>query len=172
MDSVKLRSARLDDAEATRRIYNAEVISSTATFDLVPRSLDEQRRWLTARSGAHAVVVADDEHAGVVGFAALSPWKERPAYATSVEDSVYVHPPHQGRGIGKRLLGELLEVATAHGFHAVFARIVGEHEASIKLHAAFGFEVVGTEREVGRKFGRWLDVVVMELLLASGTGPG
>ncbi len=163
--AVKLRLARLDDAEATRQIYNAEVTSSTVTFDLVPRSLDEQREWLTARSGAHAVVVADDDTHGVVGFAALSPWKSRPAYATSVEDSVYVHPDHQGRGIGKTLLAELIDVATAHGFHAVFARIVGGHETSIKLHEAFGFDIVGTEREVGRKFGRWLDVVVMELLL-------
>jgi phosphinothricin acetyltransferase len=162
---VTLRLARLDDAEATRRIYNAEVATSTATFDLVPRSLDEQRAWLSARSGAHAVVVADDEDGGVVGFAALSPWRSRPAYSTSVEDSIYVHPDNQGRGIGKTLLAELIDVATAHGFHAVFARIVGGHETSIKLHEAFGFDIVGTEREVGRKFGRWLDVVVMELLL-------
>jgi len=157
--------ARLEDAEATRQIYNAEVATSTATFDLVPRSLAEQREWLTARSGAHAVLVAQDEAEGVVGFASLSPWRTRPAYATSVEDSVYVHRDHRGRGIGKALLGELLNVATAHGFHAVFARIVGDHEASTKLHEARGFEIVGTEREVGRKFGRWLDVVVMELLL-------
>jgi L-amino acid N-acyltransferase len=100
-----------------------------------------------------------------VGFAALSPWRSRPAYSTSVEDSIYVHPDNQGRGIGKTLLAELIDVATAHGFHAVFARIVGGHETSIKLHEAFGFDIVGTEREVGRKFGRWLDVVVMELLL-------
>jgi L-amino acid N-acyltransferase YncA len=165
---VTVRLARLDDAEATRQIYNAEVTTSTATFDLVPRSLEQQRQWLTARSGAHAVLVAEDEEAGVVGFASLSPWRYRPAYATSVEDSVYVHPGHQGRGIGKTLLSELLEVANAHGFHAVFARIVGGHELSIRLHEAFGFEVVGTEVEVGRKFGRWLDVVVMELLLGGG----
>ena len=164
---VTVRSARLDDAEATRQIYNAEVTTSTVTFDLVPRSLEEQREWLTARSGAHAVLVAEDEADGVVGFASLSPWGKRPAYATSVEDSVYVHRDHRGRGIGRALLAELLEVATAHGFHAVFARIVGHHEASAKLHRAAGFEVVGTEREVGRKFGRWLDVVVMELLLAA-----
>src|ERR671918_708161 len=134
---VTVRLARLDDAEATRRIYNAEVTASTATFDMVPRSLEQQREWLTARSGAHAVLVAEDEADGVVGFASLSPWRDRPAYATSVEDSVYVHPGHQGRGIGKMLLSELLEV-------------------------------VGTEHEVGRKFGRWLDVVVMELLLGGG----
>jgi L-amino acid N-acyltransferase len=162
---VMVRLARLEDAEATRQIYNTEVTTSTVTFDLVPRSLEQQRDWLTARSGAHAVLVADDEAAGAVGFASLSPWRKRPAYATSVEDSVYVHRDHRGRGIGKVLLAELLGVATAHGFHAVFARIVGHHEASIRLHEAAGFEIVGTEREVGRKFGRWLDVVVMELLL-------
>jgi L-amino acid N-acyltransferase len=162
---VRVRSARLGDAEATRQIYNAEVTTSTVTFDLVPRSLTQQREWLTARSGAHAVVVAEDDANGVVGFASLSPWGKRPAYATSVEDSVYVHRDHRGGGIGRTLLGELLDVATAHGFHAVFARIVAEHEASTRLHHALGFEIVGTEREVGRKFGRWLDVVVMELLL-------
>lgn len=167
LPGVTLRSARLDDAEATRQIYNAEVTTSTVTFDLVPRSLGEQREWLTARSGAHAVLVAEDDVDGVVGFASLSPWGKRPAYATSVEDSVYVHRDHRGRGIGKLLLGELLGVATAHGFHAVFARIVGHHQGSIRLHETTGFEIVGTEREVGRKFGRWLDVVVMELLLTN-----
>jgi L-amino acid N-acyltransferase len=163
---VTLRLARADDAdaEATRQIYNLEVTTSTVTFDLVPRSLADQRRWLGARSGAHAVVVAEEEGA-VVGFGSLSPWRDRPAYATSVEDSVYVHRDHQGRGIGKTILAELVRVARAHGFHAVLARIVGGHESSIALHLALGFEVVGTEREVGRKFGKWLDVVVMELLL-------
>jgi L-amino acid N-acyltransferase len=164
LGEVALRLARLDDAEATRQIYNHEVTTSTATFDLVPRSLDEQRRWIGARSGAHAVVVAEDD-GEIVGFASLSPWRDRPAYATSVEDSVYVHRDHQGRGIGKTLLAELVRVGRAHGFHAVFARIVGGHESSVALHRALGFEVVGTEREVGRKFGKWLDIVVMELLL-------
>jgi phosphinothricin acetyltransferase len=163
---VTVRLARLEDAEATRQIYNAEVTTSTVTFDLVPRSQAEQREWLTARSGAHAVLVAEDEDAGVVGFASLSAWGKKPAYATSVEDSVYVHPGHQRRGIGRALLAELIDVAVAHGFHAIFARVVGGHEVSIKLHETLGFEVVGTEREVGRKFGRWLDVVVMQLLLS------
>ena len=167
---VTLRPARLDDAEAIRRIYNAEVLTSTVTFDIAPRSLDEQRRYLGDRSGAHAVVVAT-EGGLVVGYGALSPWRSKPAYATSVEDSVYVHRDHQGRGIGRTLLTELLAVATAHGFHAVFARIVGHHEGSIRLHEALGFEVVGTEREVGRKFGRWLDVVVMEVILPNPAAP-
>lgn len=161
---MELRLATLDDAEAIRQIYNLEVTTSTATFDLVPRSLEEQRAWQADRSGARAVVVALDQGM-VCGFGSLSPWRDRPAYATTVEDSVYVHRDHQGRGVGRALLTELVATATAHGFHACIARIVGGHHASIALHAGCGFEVVGTEREVGRKFGQWLDVVLMERLL-------
>jgi L-amino acid N-acyltransferase YncA len=163
--SMLLRLATLDDAEAIRQIYNLEVTTSTATFDLVPRSLEDQQAWQAARSGAHAVVVAT-EGGEVCGFGSLSPWRDRPAYSTTVEDSVYVHRDHQGQGVGKALLTELVETGTRHGFHACMARIVGGHESSIALHTACGFEVVGTEREVGRKFGRWLDVVLMERLLA------
>lgn len=161
---MKLRLATVDDAEAIRAIYNVEVTSSTVTFDLVPRSLEDQRMWLSDRSGAYAAVVVEvaDE---VAGFAALSPWRDRPAYSTTVEDSIYVHRDHQGEGLGKLLLTELLDTATAHGFHACMARIVGGHDASIALHRACGFEVVGREKEVGRKFNRWLDVVLMEKLL-------
>jgi L-amino acid N-acyltransferase YncA len=161
---VQVRLARIEDAEALRAIYNVEVQDATVTFDLVPRTLNEQREWMTARSGAHAVVVAEDGDE-VVGFASLSPYKERPAYRTTVEDSVYVRRDQQGRGVGKALLTELLTLANQHGFHAVVARIVGGHEASIALHQGAGFSVVGTEREVGRKLGRWLDVVVMQRLL-------
>ena len=162
---VDIRTATLDDAEAIRSIYNVEVTSSTVTFDLEPRSLAAQRAWLSARSGAHSAIVAA-EGDEVIGVASLSPWKDRPAYRTSVEDSVYVHRSHQGRGVGRLLLSHLLEVANRSGFHAVFGRIVGGHEASIALHTALGFEVIGVEREVGRKFGRWLDVVVVEKLLS------
>jgi len=165
--SVEVRVARLDDAESMRAIYNVEVQTSTVTFDLVPRSLADQRAWLAARSGAHTALVAVED-GEVIGFGSLSPYKDRPAYATSVEDSVYIHQDHQGKGVGRMLLTALVAAAEASGFHAVFARIVGGHEASIGLHAALGFEIVGTEREVGRKFGRWLDVVVMERLLRPG----
>lgn len=161
---MQARLATIDDAEATRQIYNIEVTESTVTFDLVPRTLDEQRSWITARSGAHAVLVAED--AGeVVGFASFSPYRDRPAYSTSVEDSVYVRRDQRGKGVGKMLLTELVALARSHGFHAMIARIVGGHDASIALHEALGFVIVGTEREIGRKFGRWLDVVEMQLLL-------
>ena len=159
------RLATIDDAEATRSIYNLEVTESTVTFDLVPRTLDQQQAYLVARSGAHAVLVAEDQSGDVVGFASFSPYRDRPAYSTTVEDSVYVRRDQQGKGVGTLLLGELVTLARSHGFHAIMARIVGGHDASIALHRALGFEFVGTEREVGRKFGRWLDVDVMQLLL-------
>lgn len=161
---VAVRVAAADDAEDIRRIYNVYVETSTVTFDLVPRTLADQRAWLAARTGAHVALVAS-VGGEVVGFGALSPYKERPAYSTSVEDSVYVDVAHHGSGVGRALLAGLVDAAQASGFHAVFARIVGGHEASIRLHAGQGFDVVGTEREVGRKFGKWLDVVVMERLL-------
>jgi len=161
---VEVRLARAGDAEATRSIYNAEVTGSTVTFDLVPRSLSDQGAWLELHAGAHPAIVAviDGE---VVGFGSLSPYRSRPAYATSVEDSVYVRADQRGQGIGRALLGELVDLAIAHGFHAVMARIVGGHEASIALHRACGFGLVGVEREIGRKLGRWLDVALMQRLL-------
>jgi phosphinothricin acetyltransferase len=160
-DGLRLRLVERRDAEAIRAIYNPEVEHTTHTFDMVPRTLDEQIRWIDAHSGGHPAVVADVE--GVVaGFGSLTPYRPRPAYSTSVENSVYVHPEWRGRGIGRALLEELVRIGQAYGFHAMFARIVGGHTASIHLHEASGFEIIGREREVGRKFNRWLDVVVMQ----------
>jgi phosphinothricin acetyltransferase len=163
---VQLRRATVDDAEAIRSIYNVEVQTSTVTFDLMPRTIEEQQAWIVDRSGAHVVIVATSG-TDVVGFGSLSPFRSRPAYSTTVEDSVYVHHDHQGEGVGRAVLAELVRLAEVHGFHAVMARIVGGHATSIGLHSSQGFHVVGREREVGRKFGRWLDVVVMERLLGS-----
>jgi L-amino acid N-acyltransferase YncA len=160
-----VRLAERRDAQAIRAIYNLEVAESTVTFDLVSRTLDEQVDWINAHSGAHPAVVAADEAGEVVGFGSLSPFKGRPAYAPTVEDSVYVRRDRRGQGIGRLQLDELLRLAVDHGFHTVMARIVGNHEASIALHVACAFELVGTEREVGRKFGRWLDVVEMQRML-------
>ncbi len=162
---LHVRLARPGDAEATVEIYNREVLGTTVTFDLVARSLEDQRAWLAARSGAHPAVVVEGPDGEVVGFGCLWPYRDRPAYATTVEDSVYVHHRWRGRGAGRALLQELVSLATGHGFHAVMARIVDGHDASIALHRSCGFELVGIEREVGRKFGRWLDVALMQRLL-------
>ncbi len=163
---MNVRLAAPADAEAIRDIYNVEVTGSTVTFDMVPRTTEEQLAWLAAHNGAHPAVVAVDAGGWVAGFGSLSPYRDRPAYRTTVEDSVYVHTAARGRGVGRLLLTALVELAARHGFHAVMARIVGGHEASIALHRSCGFGLVGVEAEVGRKFGRWLDVVVMQRLLS------
>ena len=161
---LELQLATVDDAPALQRIYNHEVETSTVTFDLVPRTLEEQRVWITDRDGAHGIVVAELD-GDVVGYASLSPFRPKAAYRTTVENSVYVDEQARGKGVGRALLDEVLALAEARGFHTVIAHIVGGHDASIALHHACGFRVVGTEREVGRKFGRWLDVVVMQRML-------
>jgi phosphinothricin acetyltransferase len=174
--AVRVRLATIHDAEEIRRIYNHEVENTTATMDLVPRTLADQRDWLAQRSGAFAAIVAVlDESGGtgatgatvetVAGFAALSPYKERAAYRTSVEDSVYVRRDLAGRGIGRLLLTEMLDIAERSGFHSVMARIEASGDASRVLHERCGFTLVGIEREIGRKFNRWLDVAVMQCLL-------
>jgi phosphinothricin acetyltransferase len=101
----------------------------------------------------------------VLGFGSLSAFRERSGYSATAEDSVYVDRAQRGRGVGRALLAELLRLAAAHGFHSVIARIAGHNEMSIGLHKAAGFELVGVEREVGRKHRQWLDVVELQRLL-------
>jgi len=166
---MRTRVVQRDDAPALLAIYNPEVVETKVTFDLVARTLDEQYDWIEAHQITHQclVYVNDEDDFGeigaggerILGFASLSPFRERPAYVTTVENSVYVHRGARGRGVGERLLRDLIAVAQESGYHSVIARIVGENESSIRLHEKCGFTLVGTEIEVGRKHGAWLDVV-------------
>lgn len=172
---MRTRLVEPDDAAALRRIYNLEVTEPSVTFDLVERSVEDQLAWIDQHRGPFPclVAIADDPALGlagargepIAGFASLSAFRDRPAYATTVEDSVYVHRAARGRGVGRALLEDLLVVALDGGFHSVIGRIVGINATSIRLHESCGFEVVGIEREVGRKQGRWLDVVEVQRLL-------
>jgi len=161
---MEIRRATMADAEAIRQIYNAEVTGSTATLDLVPRSPEEQMSWMAAHAGVYPVIVGEEDGL-VVGFAALSPYRPRPGYATAVEDSIYVAADRRGKGIGRELLGEAVVMARTHGFHSIVARVSATQPASVAVHKACGFDSVGVEREIGRKFGRWIDVAILQLLL-------
>jgi phosphinothricin acetyltransferase len=161
---MEVRLARQEDTEAIRAIYNAEVVGSTVTFDLKARTTEEQRAWVGRHQGAHPAVVAV-EGTTVVGFGSLSPFRDRAAYATTVEDSLYVDTAWRGKGVGRVLLDELVSLALARGFHTVIARISGDNEPSMALHRACGFALVGVEREVGRKFGHWINVSVWQRML-------
>jgi phosphinothricin acetyltransferase len=173
---MQIRLAGPADGEAIRAIYNVEVLGSTNTFDMVARTKAEQEAWLDEHRGVHPAIVAVEEasvtegHVGaggqiVVGFGSLSTFRERTAYSATCENSVYVDQAHRGKGIGRALLAELLSLASAHGFHSVIARIAGNNETSVQLHRNAGFEIVGIEREVGRKHRQWIDVVELQRLL-------
>ena len=162
---MTVRIADSDDAEAIADIYNYEVENTTATFDLVRRTIDAQREWLAARTGAFSAIVAHDTEHGVIGFAALSTYRDRAGYRTTVENSVYVRRDHQRRGVGRLLLGSLVELARDSGFHTIIARIDSQSHGSLALHRSLGFTEIGVEREIGRKFGRWLDSVIMQKML-------
>ena len=174
---MRIRLAELADADAILAIYNVEVLDTTNTFDMVPRSRAEQEAWILEHSGVHPALVATEEPGSgvagpvgangerVLGFGSLSAFRERSGYSATAEDSVYVDRIQRGRGVGRALLAELLVLAAAHGFHSVIARIAGHNEVSIGLHKAAGFELVGVEREVGRKHRQWLDVVELQRLL-------
>jgi phosphinothricin acetyltransferase len=168
--SIKIRRATVADAAAIVDIYNHEVQFETSTFDLVPRTLEAQEAWISARSGAFSAIVAIDESDCVVGFGALSEYRDRAAYKTSVENSVYVKRDLARSGIGRLILTNLLQQAADSGFHAVMARIEASSVASRGLHESCGFTLVGVEREIGRKFGRWLDVALMQCVLHEQPG--
>jgi L-amino acid N-acyltransferase YncA len=169
LSAMRTRLVEIDDATALMNIYNPEVMEMNVSFDLIARSLPDQEAWIRSHLATHPCIVAvnEDDDLGedgargekILGFAVVSPFRSRPAYASSVENSVYVHRGARGRGVGEKLLRELIKTAQESGFHTLIARIVGENEGSIRLHEKCDFTLVGTEIEIGRKHGRWLDVV-------------
>jgi phosphinothricin acetyltransferase len=159
-----IRDAVLDDAAAIADIYNQAVLHSTATFDTQPQSVEEREAWMTAHGSGHPVIVA--AAAGrVVGWGSLSRFSTRPAYDRTAEVSTYIDEAWRGNRIGTTLTEALVERAAALGMHALVARICVENEASLRMVERLGFERVGVLREVGEKFGRLLDVVMLERLL-------
>ena len=162
--ALTVRRAGHADLPAILAIYNHEVLVSTATYDTVPRTEADHRKWFAIHGPEHPILVA--ESAGtVVGWASLSPWSDRAAYSRTVEVSVYVSAEHRRKGVGRLLLAALIEAGRSHGHHALLARISADNVASVRLHAELGFAVVGTMLEVGVKFDRMLDVCIMELLI-------
>jgi phosphinothricin acetyltransferase len=160
---VHLRAARREDLPAINEIYNHYVLGSTCTYQTVPSTLEERSAWFDRHGGPHPVTVAVSETDGsVVGWGSLSPFHAREAFARTVEDSVYLDPTWQGRGVGGLLLADLLERASALGHHVVIAAIDAGQAASVALHARYGFAECGRFPEVGFKFGRWLDVIYLQ----------
>lgn len=159
-----IRPATAADAAAIAEIYNHYVRTSAATFDTEEKTVGDRVAWLAEHGGAYPVLIAEDGGA-VVAWGSLGKWGARCAYRHSVEISVYVAPNATRVGLGPEISRALIELAHKFGHHAIISQIVSENEPSLKMAERLGFESVGCLREVGRKFDRWLDVVLMELLI-------
>ena len=159
-----LRPAIAADLPAISAIYNHYVRTSTATYQLAEDAPAERAAWFAAHGPGHAVTVGVADGA-VVAWGSLSPFHARAAFARTVEDSLYVHPAHLRRGLGRLLLSDLIARARAAGMHSIIAAISADQAPSQELHRAHGFAPCGVLREAGRKFDRWLDLAYWQLLL-------
>jgi L-amino acid N-acyltransferase YncA len=163
---MKIRPATARDLQAILDIYNEAVLTTTASYDYEPRTLEQRILWYEDHTKhKFPVFVAENERHEVVGWSALNRYHDRPGYRHTSENSIYVGADHRGKGIGKLLLRPLIDAAKERAIHAIIAAIDARNEASIRLHASFGFTEVGRFKEVGYKFNRWLDLVYMQLLV-------
>lgn len=165
--AATIRPATLDDLPALTGIYNHYIETTAFTFDLTPFSAEARRPWFDAfaAEGRHRLLVAEDaEDAGrLLGYACSGPLRPKAAYDRSVETTIYLQPEACGRGLGPRLYGALLETLVAAEVHRCYGVITVPNPASLRLHERLGFREVGRLTECGHKFGRWWDVVWMEL---------
>lgn len=161
---MTIRPARESDLAAINSIYNYYVLNSTCTYQEEPTAEGERLAWFRGRGEAHPVLVAESG-GEVVGWASLSPFRDRSAYRHSIEASIYIRDDCRRRGIGKALLVKLIDRARELGHRTIIGGTSAEQEASIRLQESLGFQKVGYFREVGFKFDRWLDVAFYQLVL-------
>lgn len=163
--TVLIREARMNDARTMLEIHNEVVLTTTAVWNETPRTEIEQREWLnTKRSQSFPVLVAE-EAGNVIGYCSYGPFRAWYGYRFTVENSIYVHREFRRRGIARELLNALIAQARKQKLHAMIAGIEAENHASLHLHESVGFTKAAHLHEVGYKFNRWLDLVLMELRL-------
>lgn len=165
-----IRQAGPGDAAAIAAIYNEAIRTTTATFDTEEKSPEDRLRWLEDHDERHPVLIAERD-GEACGFASLTKWSDRPAYHRTVESSFYVAERFRGQGVGRALKQKLVDEARRLGYHTLLARVAEGSEASMHLNKSFGFQYVGTMKEVGFKFGRWLDVHILQLMLDDSDSP-
>lgn len=161
---TQIRKARRSDLNAITEIYNEAILTVTATFDTEPKTISERLKWFRSHDRRHPILVAV-LHGKVVGWSSLSSWSDRHAYDDTGETSFYVKAEYRGQGIGRRLKQATIDEARRLGFHTLIARVTQDSQESLHLNKSFGFVHVGTLREVGRKFGKLLDVHILQKIL-------
>ncbi|MBM4765208.1 GNAT family N-acetyltransferase [Bacillus sp. B15-48] len=161
---MKIRDAMIEDLPSMLAIYNEAIRNLTATFDLVDQTIEEREKWFHKFNRKYPLIVA--EHNGeIAGYCGLSAYNPKAAYANTVELSIYLSEKHRGYGIGGKLMMEVIKRAKKLGYHTIIAGITEGNDASVKLHEKFGFEIAGRLKEVGYKFGKWQNVLYLQLIL-------
>jgi phosphinothricin acetyltransferase len=164
--AYEVRPATRRDVPTILRIYNDAVRNTTASFDYEPQSLALRMHWFDdhQRTG-HPIFVACNVRNRVIGWSALSKFRDRPGYRFTAEDSIFIEPAYRGKGIGRALILPLIERAYTMHLHTILAAIDASNTPSLRLHLAYGFEQVACLKQIGYKFERWLDVVYLQLML-------
>ena len=162
---VSLRPAKPNDVPGILAIMNHNILHSTAVYDYDPKNVQEIEAWFQEKQEAGWPVIVADENGSVVGYGTYGTFRYKQGYRFTVEHSVYVAESYAGKGIGKLLLSELITIAKASGYHTMIGGIDAQNTGSIAFHEKFGFKEAGTIKEAGFKFGRWLDVTFMQLML-------
>lgn len=158
---LSIRDAEIDDLNDITEIYNMTILKTSATFDTQIKSIREQKIWFDNHGIKNPILIAEVNNI-IVGWASLSKWSDRCAYSDTAEISLYVKEEFQGKGIGSKLMEKIIERGKILGLHVVIARITEGNENSIHLHESFGFEPIGIMKEIGKKFGKLLDVHLMQ----------
>jgi phosphinothricin acetyltransferase len=159
------------DLEQMLAIYNDIIVNTTAVYDYKPHTMDMRRQWFETKQQQGFPVFVAEAEGRVVGFSSIGPFRAWAAYKYSVENSIYVAADQRGKGIGKLLLPPLIDASKQLNMHTIIAGIDATNEASILLHKKFGFEEVALFKQVGYKFGKWLDLTFMQLLLPTPAQP-
>ncbi len=167
---MTIRPAGLSDLPAITEIYNEAIRTTTATFDTEPKTETEHVAWFNAHDDWHPILVAELD-SSVVGWVCLSKWSDRCAYSGTAEISLYIKEGFRGKGIGRKLMEAIDAEARRLGLHTAVVRITEENVASLHLAERFGFRHIGVMREVGYKFGRWLDVHIMQKMYSEAKSP-
>jgi L-amino acid N-acyltransferase YncA len=168
---VVIREAAIEDLSSMLDIYNDIIINTTAVYDYQPHTLEMRKQWYQTKQEQGIPVFVAEEDNQILGFSTIGPFRNWAAYKYSVENSIYVAARARGKGIGRLLMPPLIEAAKQLEMHTIIAGIDASNNASIKLHEQFGFIEVAHFKQVGYKFGQWLDLKFFQLLLSTPANP-
>jgi L-amino acid N-acyltransferase YncA len=170
-NEIKIRSGIEKDLAAILDIYNDAILKTTAVYDYQPHTLEMRRKWFEEKQEKNIPVLVAELNDRVVGFVSYGSFRSWAAYKYSIEHSVYVHPDHRRKGIAKKLMGALIDIVKRKEVHTIIAGINADNSGSIHLHKQLGFEEVGNFKQVGYKFGTWLDLKFFQLILSDHFQP-